>query len=298
MERARGLFDEAGALERRGQWREAQDRLRAALHLRETPNLHYALGWALENDDKLVEARTQYEIAMRLSQGVDHTEVQRLAAARIPEVDHATPLLQVRIKRGDRTLRVWIDGRELTLTDDTGTMPVDPGSHVMRVERSDASRSEQTIVVTRGAIRTIDVGGPTSLPKPPLAPWILVAGGAALAVSGAVLFVSSQSDVAGRNEGMTRWCEATACAGGTNATRPETANAVAYRREAYDAASRANTKQVVAGIFGGVAIVSLGIGAYLLLRKPTTTEQASRSRFQLEASPVREGALASASLTF
>jgi hypothetical protein len=65
--RARALFDEAGELERQGQWSAAQERLRAAIRIHETPHLRYALGWALENDDKLLEARVQYETALRLA---------------------------------------------------------------------------------------------------------------------------------------------------------------------------------------------------------------------------------------
>ncbi|HVJ92860.1 MAG TPA: hypothetical protein VM580_23830 [Labilithrix sp.] len=91
--RARALFDEAGELERRGQWSAAADRLRAALRLRDTPHLHYALGWALENDDKLLDAKVEYETAARLgAERAGGAEAARLANARLAELEKKLPV--------------------------------------------------------------------------------------------------------------------------------------------------------------------------------------------------------------
>jgi tetratricopeptide (TPR) repeat protein len=145
LERARALFDEAGELERQGQWPAAQDRLRAALRIRETANLRYALAWALENNGKLIEARTEYEVAQRLAQRAGNEEVSKLAATRIVEVDRKTPLVQVRIKgRIARDTRVLVDGRDVVIRGDSGTVPVDPGSQLVRVERAGRPPSEQS----------------------------------------------------------------------------------------------------------------------------------------------------------
>ena len=88
LQRARALYDEAGELEKEGHWGAAQDRLREAIRIRHTPNLHYALGWALENDDKADEARSEYDLARRLASSSGNTEVEKLAAARIDAIDH------------------------------------------------------------------------------------------------------------------------------------------------------------------------------------------------------------------
>lgn len=88
LQRARALYDEAGELEKEGQWGAAQDRLREAIRIRHTPNLHYALGWALENDDKADEARSEYDLARRLASSSGNAEVEKLAAARIDAIDH------------------------------------------------------------------------------------------------------------------------------------------------------------------------------------------------------------------
>jgi tetratricopeptide (TPR) repeat protein len=312
LERARALFDEAGELERQGHWPAAQDRLRTALRIRETPNLRYALGWALENDEKLIEARTEYEVALRLAQNAGNEEVSKLAASRIAEVDRKTPLVQVRIKGLiARDTRVLVDGREVTIRADAGTVPVDPGSRIVRVERAGRPATEQTVSVARGVLRVVEVKGDDSVTvldengatvgaKPAILPWVLVGGGGVLVVSSVILLASSAADAAARDENTKNWCAATACVGGSTATRPETAEAAAFRREAYDAASRGNTKQVASAILGGVGAVGIGVGVYLLLR-PSPAERAKTarsSRLHIDASPLTGGGMASAALAF
>lgn len=83
LSRARALYDEAGELEAQGRWPEAQARLREALAIRETPNLRFALGWALENGGRREEARQQYGTARELAERSDNTEVARLASDRL-----------------------------------------------------------------------------------------------------------------------------------------------------------------------------------------------------------------------
>ncbi len=316
LERARALFDQAGELERQGQWPAAQDRLREALRIRETPNLRYALAWALENNDKLIEARTEYEVALRLAQQAGNDEVTRLAMTRIAEVDRKTPLLQVRIKGLiARDTRVLVDGRDVAIRGDAGTLPVDPGARVVRVERAGRPATQQTVSVPPGVLRVVEVKGDESMavlddgaaPREgakasgTVLPWALVGGGGALLLGGVILMASSTSDVSARDDNMTKWCDATACANGTTATRPETTEAASFRTASYDAASRGNTKQLVGGILGGVGMVSIGVGVYMLLRnaaQETPAKAARTSSLRLEAAPLAGGGIAGASFAF
>ncbi|MBX3191686.1 MAG: tetratricopeptide repeat protein [Labilithrix sp.] len=212
LSRARALFDEAGELERQGRWDAAQDRLRAAIRIRETPHLRYALGWALENDEKLLEARTEYELALRLARRGSVEEVTRLATARIAEVDRKTPLVQIRVRgRLLPTTRISVEGRPVAVRDDAGTVSVDPGSRVVRVERRSKGISDRTITVRPGVLRVVEVEG-DEMPPPSVArsaalakgvapdraqpaalPWVLVAGGGALTLGATGLLVSSPS---------------------------------------------------------------------------------------------------------
>jgi tetratricopeptide (TPR) repeat protein len=315
LERARALFDEAGELERQGNWTAAQGRLREALRFRETPHLRYALGWALENGGRLLEARTEYEVALRLSQNGGADEVSRLASTRIAEVDHKIPLVQIKVRGAlAKDTRVLVDGREVIVHGEIGTVPVDPGLRVVRIERSGKSPTDETVSVGEGVFRVVEVQGdenavvsgdfPTRSAQPsgaPLLPWVLIGAGGAAVIGGVVLFVASSNDVSARDINMRQWCDATACIG-TTATRPETAEAAAYRREAYDAASRGNTKQVVGAIVGGVGVASIAVGAYLLVKhggeRPLAAPRSARMGLRVDAAPLPGGAMAGAALTF
>jgi hypothetical protein len=316
LQRARTLFDEAGELETQGQWGAAQDRLRAALAIRETPHLRYALGWALENGGRLLEARTEYELALRLARRDGAAEVSRMAATRVAEVERKIPLLQFRVRGAlAKDTRVLVDGRDVLVDANGGTAQVDPGPRVVRIERSRASATELSFTIAQGALRVVDVrgdevsgqaGAPSGssdgerdMNGASTLPWILVGGGGALVIGGALLFVSSSSDASTRDDSTLRWCDATACANGV-ATLPETADAAALRREAYDAASRGNTKQIAGAVIGGVGLASLATGAVLLLTQGGRTEatRASRRTVELHGAPLQGGAMAGASFTF
>lgn len=310
LERARALFDEAGELEKQGQWAAAQERLHAALRIRETPHLRYALGWALENSDRLIEARTEYEVALRLAQrgGVD--EVSRLASTRIAEVDRKTPLVQVRIRGAlAKDSHVFVDNRELIVHGDVGAMPVDPGTRIVRVDRKGKTTSEDTVAVQPGVFRVVEIqgddgagadlgGGGGAAPRGRVLPWVLIGGGSALTLGSVLLFVSSASDVSDRDQGMRRWCDATACVNGTTATRPESDDAAALRREAYDAADRGNTKQIVGAVMAGVGIAGIAVGTYMLIKNGREAEAPRAGRVKLDASPMAGGGMAGASFVF
>ncbi|MBX3206330.1 MAG: hypothetical protein KF764_14755 [Labilithrix sp.] len=216
-ERARALFDEAGELERHGQWGAAEDRLRAALRLRETPHLHYALGWALENADKLLEAKSEYETAARLGrEQPSGEEASRLATARLADLEKKVAVVRVRVRGGARSqARVLVDGRPVGREDNLATTSVNPGSHVIRVERGARPAFEQVVYVGRSSVRTVDVAadepvvgsaprrrdrGATSRAPAQAArggdvmPWLLLSFGGASVAGGGALLVSGEAD--------------------------------------------------------------------------------------------------------
>jgi hypothetical protein len=312
LQRARALFDEAGELEVQGQWGAAQDRLRAALAIRETPHLRYALGWALENGGRLLEARAEYEVALRLARRDGVPEVSRIAATRVAEVERKIPFVQLRV-RGvlAKDTRVLLDGRDVPVNPSGGAFQVDPGTRTIRIERTTEAPRELSFSVAEGALRVIDLrGDDTSSTGADAArethrksnqtfPWILVGTGGALAIGGALLFVSSVSDASTRDDSSKKWCDATACANGA-ATLPETPEAAAYRRDAYDASSRGNTKQIAGAVVGGLGFVGLATGTYLLLTSGDRKEprSAARRTVEVQAAPLQGGAIAGATLTF
>jgi hypothetical protein len=326
-ERARALFEEAGELERHGQWGAAQERLRAALRLRETPQLFYALGWALENDDKLLEAKVEYETAARLGrERPGGEEAARLALARLADLEKKMPIIKVRVGGGGKSnARVFVDGREIKRDDDVATTPVNPGSHVIRVERGTDGAIEQMVYVGRSTVRTVDVDAgeavaardsaqdrhgrvpsrPAVTTRPAarergdtVVPWLLLSGGVAFIAGGGALLVSAGSDADNRDAAQARWCTATAC-NGTAATRAETAEATAYRREASEAADTGNTKQAFGLAIGGAGLVAATVGAILLLRgAPEHPEKPVVTRARASATPLPGGGFATAAFSF
>ncbi len=339
-ERARALFEEAGELERHGQWGAAQERLRAALRLRETPQLYYALGWALENDDKLLEAKAEYETTIRAGRERPNPgaeEAVRLAAARLADLEKKMPIVKVRLvgaPHARATTHVIVDGREIKRgDDDVAITPVNPGSHVIRVERGADGAIEQMVYVGRGTVRTIDVDAgaapeaaigatrdtaqdrhakplsvaTTKTPtahKPNVVPWVLLSGGVALIAGSTALLLSASSDADKRDENQSKWCAATACTGGVTATRPETAEAASYRQEASDATSSGNTKQAFGLALGGVGIVSAAVGTILLVRgeddrvEERPSRSRSGSRVRANAAPITGGAFGTVGFAF
>lgn len=327
-QRARALFEEAGELERHGHWGAAQEKLRAALRLRETPQLHYALGWAFENDDKLIEAKAEYETAARSGRDLPGGEEgARLAAARLADLDDKTPVIQIRLGgAAKRSARVIVDGREIKRADDVARTSVNPGSHIVRIE-SEPGVVEQVVYVGRSTVRTVDIDtgeGVAQRDTSPerhegaaapatdaytrpatssrFVPWLLVSGGIAFVAGGSALLVSSASDADTRDEMQSRWCTATACRGGTTATLPESAEAAASRRASADAASSGNTKQAFAFVLGGAGLVAAAVGTVMLLRSSEpANERAAKpktARTTANVAPLPGGGFASASFSF
>lgn len=324
-ERARALFDEAGSLERQGRWGAAQDRLRQALKLRETPQLYYALGWALENEDKLLEAKADYETTVRLAAGKPNAEeAARLAKDRLAELEKMMPTIRVKIGGARSNARVIVDGREAKREDDVATIAVNPGSHVLRVERAGADEAlEEMVYVGRKETREVTIDAPDvavrdtnqerhgspaprvaspSSDGPSVLPWAILGGSVAFLAGSAALFVASSANADDRDMYRGRWCNATACHG-TTATKTETPEAAADRRAAADAASSGNTKQVAAFALGGVGIVGAAIGAYLLVARhheaPRVAKRNASERWHgVNVANVLGGAMATAGWRF
>lgn len=310
--RARALFDEAGELERHGQWTAAQDKLRAALRLRDTPHLRYALGWALENDDKLLEAKVEYETSVRAGASYPGgAEAVRLATARLAALEAIFPTITIRLGDAKERVRVVVDGREVRRDSGAPRLVaiVNPGTHVVRVERGETT-VEQMVYVGRSANRIVradaavatrgpsrvhaapasapaGAGAPAddTAPPPkaaPVVPALILSGGLVMLAGGGGLLLSAATDASDRGASGGQWCAGVGCA-----------NDVLSRSRASDAAG---TKQAVGVALGGAGFVAAAVGAVLLSRHVRAQGEAPQARATIAPTP--GGVVGSASLSF
>ncbi len=223
--------------------------------------------------------------------------------------------------------RVMVDGSEVRCEDDVAKTPVNPGSHMIRVERESMRTFEQVVYVGRGSVRTIEIErddvatrnetrdrhGPSparsraSSARPQSAehresvlPWLLLSGGLAFIAGGAALLVSADADTNTREKMQARWCNVTACTG-TTATRAETAEAAEYRRAATEALDTASTKQAFGLGLGGAGLVAGTVGAILLLGGEDAVEKdhhRPHPRARAGAAPLPGGGMATATFSF
>ena len=176
-----------------------------------------------------------------------------------------------------------VDGREVRREDDVAWSLVNPGSHVVRVERGGATLLEVVAYVGRAGIRTIPVDAPDSeaaratgqdrhVPPPhsitespgprrgDLVPLLMLSGGLAFVGGGAALLVSAGLDDDGRREVE-------------------------------------RTKATVGVVVGGAGLLGATVGALLLLRSEVGTA-ARPSRARAAIAPIPGGALGAASFVW
>jgi hypothetical protein len=128
--RARDLFREATRLESQGKWPEAEDRLRQAIQVKETPGLRYHLAFCLEEQGKLVEALAGYDRARELiTQGTPAPDVEKLLEPARERVLSRIAHLKVLLAQQIPGAKLLIDDRESPLAEE---VLLDPGAH--RVE--------------------------------------------------------------------------------------------------------------------------------------------------------------------
>lgn len=288
--RARALFEAAGDLERDGRWSAAQERLRAALRLRETPQLHFALGWALENDDKLIEAKVAYETAAKMGrERAGGDEARRLAIARLVDLETMTPRVRVRIghcaAKAQERVRVIVDGSEIVRSDNVATTLVNPGSHVVRVECGPIGTRvfEHMVYVGRSAERTVDVDT-----RDAVATSDTTRDGHGRAIAASTRSTAAVDRASDRADTFLPWV---AFSGGI-------AFALGGGALVVGSGEGATERQVVGLTVGGLGLVSATVGAMLLFRSfhpknPNVTPTRSAT-----AAPVPGGGMATTTFSF
>ena len=157
LEYARRLFDEATVLERQSAWREASDKLDAALAIKETPGLHFHRAHCAEQLGELVLAARHYaKSEAMIRAGAAAPDVEELLIAARARVLARVPRLTLALPSDVRGATLEIDG--MAVSSESGTpVLLDPGRHRI-VARAPGRRDfEMEIALAEGQTQTLEV---------------------------------------------------------------------------------------------------------------------------------------------
>jgi len=152
---ARALFEEGVSLADQGHWEEAADRFRRALALRDSAVIAYNLASALQETGKLVEAS---ELLRRVrNDAAADAELHASASNALVEVEKRIGKLTVHVSGQQSGDQVRLDERELVAAELDVALPIDPGAHVVRVQRGEQVVAEQGVNVADGQVQDVSV---------------------------------------------------------------------------------------------------------------------------------------------
>ncbi|RYZ01551.1 MAG: hypothetical protein EOO73_35120 [Myxococcales bacterium] len=127
---ARRLFEEGKAAEDAGRFREAADRFRKAIVIKDTPGMRFHLARCEEEQGALVEALVEYDRARELlDSGIKAPDVDRLLPDARKRVEAKVATVTLRLPDGVAGASVELDGKALSSSVLGVPIPVNPGKH-------------------------------------------------------------------------------------------------------------------------------------------------------------------------
>jgi tetratricopeptide (TPR) repeat protein len=185
-----------------GRWEEARDAFQRAYDVAAFAQIVYNLAAAQAHSGQIVEATENYRRFLRRCQSEQLPELredaQQLLQTLVPHIGHLT----IRVNNlADDVDRMTLDGEELAAAVLDTELPVNPGTHTLRVTRQGEELATREFQVAEGESSTVElsVDEYTGPPPPPILPppgggddTGLIVGitvGAVLAVGAAVAIV-------------------------------------------------------------------------------------------------------------
>ena len=214
---ARNLFAEARQLQQQGRWADALPKLEAIGHVRMTPQIRFHIALCHLHTGKLVAARNGFETALREARAENASQVVHEASVHIQALEARIPTVRIRLPEQPANPAVRIDDAPIHAGLLAAPVPLDPGSHTVRVLATGHAPFEAKLDLEEEASLELTVtldplppsSSPSGTPPPPVAVhdasapdptlgWVLVGvGGAMLAGSAVTAFVraSAISDI-------------------------------------------------------------------------------------------------------
>lgn len=167
---ARRLFDEARAAEDAARWREAADKFRRAIAIKDTPGMRFHLARCEEEQGAFVEALVEYDRARELlDSGVRAADVERLLSAARERVRAKVALLTVRLPSGVQNVSVELDGKPLSAAVLGVPMPINPGEHRVSAVAVGRTTFARELLLGTGEVLQLAVELPVATTVPPAA---------------------------------------------------------------------------------------------------------------------------------
>jgi hypothetical protein len=233
---ARELFTAAEHDEDAGRWSDAYDKLTRVAAVKLTAGVRYHLALCQEKLEKLATALDAFRQAQKQAQADDARDVLRLVGKQLEELEPRVPRLTVHVVPPVDDAVVQLDGAPIAKALVGVAIPLDPGSHTVEASAPDRAPAKATILMGERDVTSIDLqlGEPHA---PAAAPATAAAPGAARA----------------------------------SATESAPASATAP-----ESASGRHSSSIVGPLLataGTLALVGLGVGAYLAAGDAVTSGQ-------------------------
>jgi tetratricopeptide (TPR) repeat protein len=167
---ARRLFDEGKAAEEAGRFREAAEKFRKAIAIKDTPGIRFHLARCEEEQGAPVEALVEYDRAQELIDGgFKAADVERLLPEARARVQAKVASLTLRLPEGASDAVVELDGKPISGSVLGGPIPVNPGNHRLRAMASGREPFLADVVLGVGEAKQLAIELPSS-PQRDVAP--------------------------------------------------------------------------------------------------------------------------------
>jgi tetratricopeptide (TPR) repeat protein len=155
---ARRLFAEGKSAEEAGRWREAAQKFRSAVAIKDTPGMRFHLARCEEEQGAFVEALVEYDRARELIDGgMKAADVEKLLAAARERVRAKVALLTLKLPGDVQNVSVELDGRALSRSVLDEPMPINPGKHRVVAVAAGRAKFDNEVQLATGEVKQLSV---------------------------------------------------------------------------------------------------------------------------------------------